>query len=180
MKVVGFAGYAQSGKDTAAQILIDRYGFKRLAFADALRDSLYALNPVIPSTWAQGIRVQDIVDSIGWDRAKTEYEEIRQLLQRFGTEVGRTIYGLNFWVERVFSQMSSDGLYVITDVRFPNEERAVHDAGGKVYRISRIGVGPANTHASEDIERLFVDAVIPNNGTLEAFKQAVLDTVVVH
>lgn len=186
--VIGFTGYAQSGKDTAASFLVEK-GFRRLAFADILRTSLYALNPIVDMdhdhVWTAGgelaatfdttVRVRDIVDSIGWDRAKTEYPEIRQLLQRLGTEVGRDLYGENFWVERVTRQIHNGDKVVITDVRFENEEVAVHNLGGKVFRISRPSAKPANTHASElTVDRLFVDGVIPNTGNLEQFRSEVL------
>jgi hypothetical protein len=189
--VIGFTGYAQSGKDTAASFLVEK-GFRRLAFADILRTSLYALNPIVECeahTLTNGAgeivldvtsdyRVRDIVDGIGWDRAKTEYPEIRQLLQRLGTEVGRDLYGENFWVERVTRQIHNGDKVVITDVRFENEEAAVHNLGGKVFRIVRPGNGAANTHASEQqVDRLFVDGAIPNNGSLEEYREAVLSAV---
>ena len=181
--ILGFTGYAQSGKDTAAGFLVAR-GWRRLAFADILRDSLYNLNPIIVSDESgdgmlvnpSHFRVRDIVDFIGWDRAKVEYPEIRQLLQRLGTEVGRELYGENFWVERVMSQINRGEQVVITDVRFPNEEQAVHSAGGRVFRIVRTGVSAANGHASElEIDRLSVDGVIPNMDGLDLFEQDVLE-----
>jgi len=195
--ILGFTGYAQSGKDTAAGFLVAR-GWRRLAFADILRDSLYNLNPIIvlrdeptrllhrlrlicgprrtAARSAPDFRVRDIVDLIGWDRAKVEYPEIRQLLQRLGTEVGRELYGENFWVERVMSQINRGEQVVITDVRFPNEEQAVHSAGGRVFRIVRTGVSAANGHASElEIDRLSVDGVIPNMDGLDLFEQDVLE-----
>lgn len=188
-QVVGFCGFAQSGKDTAAGFLVER-GWTRLAFADILRESLYNLNPIVqtkfrshpgpdgpidtPYEWE---RVQAIVDSIGWDRAKVEYPEIRQLLQRFGTEVGRELYGENFWVDRVMNQVTHPGRYVITDVRFPNEEIAVHKAGGRLFRINRGGVVAVNGHASEDIDRLQIDGVIPNTSDVDKFRAVVLEAV---
>ena len=38
MKIVALSGWKGSGKDTLANYLVDRYGFKRLAFADPLKD----------------------------------------------------------------------------------------------------------------------------------------------
>ena len=117
------------------------------------------------------------MDHKGWERAKVEHTEIRQLLQRLGTEVGRAQFGENFWVDRVTSQFKPGGRYVITDVRFPNEEKAVHDHGGVVYRIARPGFVPVNSHISDTgIDSLFVDGVIPNTGTLEHFRELILET----
>lgn len=174
MRLLAFCGYAQSGKDTAASFLVEQ-GFKRLAFADILRQSLYNLNPIV----VQGRRVQEIVDVVSWDVAKVDFPEIRELLQRMGTEVGRELYGENFWVDRVMAQVKSTGDYVITDVRFPNEEAAVHQAGGKVLRIVRDGVGAVNAHVSDTgVDSLNIDGAILNTGSLEEFKVQVLAQVV--
>lgn len=181
MTVIGLCGFAQSGKDTAAGFLIDQ-GWKRLAFADALRDSVYLLNPIVRTVCsdfgAEQIRVQDIVDTIGWDRAKVDVAEIRELLQRMGTEVGRALYGESFWVDRVLAQMTPDQNYVITDVRFPNEVEAVKSVGGRVIRIYREGVGAVNTHVSDQgIDNLEFDSIILNDGPLEQLEQSIYSAV---
>ena len=192
MTVLGLCGFAQSGKDSAASFLVER-GWKRLAFADALRDSVYLLNPIvhvstIGNASSEYERVQDLVDRVGWDVAKVSYPEIRQLLQRMGTEVGRALYGESFWVDRVLTQMERSstsygedvvvGNYVITDVRFPNEVEAVRSVGGKVIRIYREGVGAVNTHVSDTgVDDLEIDAVVLNQGSLDEFRAEVLKVV---
>ena len=45
--IIGLSGYAQSGKDTVAKVLIEEYGFTRIAFADKIREFLYDLNPQV-------------------------------------------------------------------------------------------------------------------------------------
>ena len=182
--ILGVCGFAQSGKDTAAGFLIER-GWKRLAFADALRDSVYRLNPIVLSwpgisDWPgfSHVRVQDIVDNLGWDVAKVEYPEIRQLLQRMGTEVGRGIYGESFWVDRVLAQIEPGQNYVITDVRFPNEVEAVRSVGGVIYRIYREGVGAVNGHISDTgVDDLEIDGILLNDGDLADLEQKVLMAV---
>lgn len=185
-RIIAFTGFAQSGKDSAAAFLIER-GYTRLAFADILRQSLYNLNPIVPMPlegapehWA---RVQDLVDWKGWDVAKVECPEIRELLQRMGTEVGRELYGTNFWVDMAMSQMlrrhdGPDGVvgdYVITDCRFPNEEQAIHRAGGLLFRIERPGTGAVNPHASEaHVLTMPVDGIIVNDGDLARYERKVL------
>jgi len=198
MSVIGLTGFAQSGKDTAAGFLAE-FGYKRLAFADILRQSLYNLNPIVKAFpgWEESdlgwntyavisgyARVQELVDKYGWDHVKVEYPEVRELLQRLGTEVGRELYGESFWVDRVMSQIESDRAvkprghetawsnFVITDVRFPNEYEAVRNAGGQVFRIERPGVGAVNNHASEQV--LPYDIMVHNTGDLDHFRRAVL------
>ncbi|HOO68370.1 MAG TPA: hypothetical protein PLC53_03285 [Bacilli bacterium] len=86
---------------------------------------------------------------------------IRQLLQQLGTEVGREIHP-NFWINALFIDYTPKicsgvvhcalaGKYniscwecpeypnwVITDVRFPNEVKAIKDKGGIVIRVDKI------------------------------------------
>lgn len=172
LDIVGLSGYAQSGKDTAARFLIDERGYQRLAFADALREALYVLNPFIADA---DRHLVDLVDDVGWDVAKTGYAEVRELLQRMGTEVGRNLIGENTWVDAVMNKTEDGGRYVITDVRFPNEASAIKRMGGRLWRIERPGVGPANNHASEHALADYpFDVVIDNAGPLESLRDSVL------
>lgn len=167
--VIGLSGYAGSGKDTAAQEFV-RHGFERLAFADILREALYALNPVAKITEGGRIlTVRDLVDDVGWDAAKRDSDsDVRVLLQRLGTEAGRELIGENVWVDVVFRKMQDGGKYVITDTRFPNEAKAIEKVGGEVWRITRKGVGPANDHTSERaLETYDFDRNIYNDGSVD-------------
>lgn len=180
--IIGLSGYARSGKDEAAKGL-ERIGFHRVAFADKLREFLYKLNPILPSvSFGQGssnktYRVQEFIDKYGWDGYKDPdpYEkhisqEIRQLLQRLGTECGRETISDTIWIDAALGSHGS-GLYsdniVVTDVRFPNEAQAIKERGGQVIRIERPGVGPANDHPSETaLDYWQFDRVIVNDGSI--------------
>lgn len=165
MDIIGIMGYAGVGKDALASLLIEKYGYERRAFADPMRQVLYALNPIIfEGTFEQyPVRVQDLVNGNGWDFAKRRFPEIRSLLQRLGTEGGREIMGENIWVETLFKNFTGDKL-VIPDVRFANELEAIHDRNGMVVRILRDGYEPVNDHTSEVVPE-GADLVIVNNGT---------------
>jgi hypothetical protein len=181
--LIGLSGYARSGKDTAARVLMEHFRFERVAFADNLRDVLYALNPV--AVWeavydefgvvdGEARRVQDIVDSIGWDQAKIVYPEIRELLQRLGTEAGRKVLGENVWVDAAMRDLNPAKRYVFTDVRHPNEYDAIKAAGGEVWRITRPGVAPVNQHPSETaLDTHHFDRVVVNSTSIQAFDRAV-------
>lgn len=171
-RIIGLTGYARTGKDTVGAYLVEKHGFTRVAFADAVRDAVYALNPIVqmPMGWIffkRRARVQDLVNWKGWDKAKTEYPEIRALLQRMGTEVGRELFHPDFWISLAFSKANAiHGPVVITDVRFENEANAVLSRRGDVWRIDRAGTGPVNDHASDRID-FKVDTIIRNDGTVE-------------
>ncbi len=171
--LVGLSGYAQSGKDTAARVLMEHFGFERRAFADKMRAFLYAVNPLVfndASDWSLGdeaVYVQDVVDKYGWDAAKVDFPEVRQLMQRLGTEAGREVLGENVWVDATMAKV--DGCTVFTDVRFPNEYDAIKAAGGEVWRIARPGTSAVNMHPSETaLDAHTFDLTIHNDkGVLE-------------
>jgi hypothetical protein len=178
--IIGLNGYARAGKDTTAEVMKE-FGFQRVAFADKLKEALYQLNPlvmdngsVVPSTLGTASRLQRVIDVTGWDGYKqTGYsDEIRSLLQRMGTEVGRKTLWENIWVDAAISNLFHNADYVFTDVRFPNEAHAIKEHGGQVWNISRVGVGPANNHVSEvALDDWPFDKFIVNAGTLEEYKR---------
>lgn len=163
--IIGLTGYAQSGKDSVANILVNNYGYTRVAFADPIRELLYQMNPAVKDG---GYRVQSTVDAYGWDVAKTAFPEVRNMLQNLGVGARKT-FGDMFWVQQALRQVHFEGNFVITDVRYPNEAKAIREyEGSQIWRIKRSGVDPVNAHASEtamDGER--VDQIFVNNGTLE-------------
>jgi hypothetical protein len=168
--IVGLSGYAQSGKDTVGAFLAMHHGFTRMAFADQLRNALLALNPLVTAN----IRVADVVDA-GWEPAKARYPEVRNLLQRLGTEVGRNLFGDFFWVDQLLQRVYEYPNVVITDVRFPNEANAIQSLGGYVWRINRPDRPPINSHVSEtalDDWGKF-DAEIGNSGTFADLEKKV-------
>jgi hypothetical protein len=143
--LVGINGYARSGKDTAARVFTGA-GWRRDAFADRIRDFLYAQDPIVqyavPGGAPEYTRLSVLVNYIGWERAKLECPEIADLLLRTGAEAGREVLGEDVWRDALFRTWNSAEPLVITDVRFPNEAREVRHRGGWVIRINRPGVGP--------------------------------------
>lgn len=188
MEIIGLSGYARSGKDEVAKFLIEAHGFKRVAFADKLREVLYALNPIVVADYKHHGMVPDgydgpvyrrfaeVIEQYGWDGYKESpfSDELRQLMQRMGTEAGRQTLWDSIWVDAALTGHDEDARLVVTDCRFPNEAQAIKDRGGKVWRVSRPGVGPANAHASEtSLDDWSFDGRIENDGTLMDLRSSV-------
>lgn len=174
--IIGITGFAQSGKDTLANFLVEKNGFERIAFADSMRNVLYATNPIIgllyEDRFREVVRVRSVVDSIGWELSKTEYPEIRELLQRLGTEGGRDCLSEDIWIRTLFERAKTNRL-VIPDVRFENEVEAIHKMGGLIIRVNRKDFGPVNSHISETLCG-GQDIVVENNGDPENMYTKVL------
>lgn len=173
--IIGLAGYARSGKDSAADAL-EGIGFRRIAFADKLREFMYEMNPPISSIYGTVVPLRDIIDSRGWDGYKDTVwaKDIRRWMQVVGTNCVRGILGNDIWANATFDSMYMDKNYVLTDVRFMNEANGIRQRGGRMYRIIRAGVGPANDHVSETaLDNYDYDGFIHNDGTLEEFHDSV-------
>ena len=168
--LIGLIGYGQSGKDEVGKALAEHYGFERLAFADPVRQMALGINPVVTRG---GIRLSEVVRWDGWDRAKTNYPEIRMLLQHVGSSA-RDILGPTVWLDAAFNQMQEGRRYVLTDVRFENEADAIRARGGLLFRVVRPGVGPANAHFSEALlDQYPADLQISNHGDLKELSRRV-------
>jgi len=161
--LIGVSGYAQSGKDTFADTLVRHYGFVKRAFADPIRQSVEILNPIIDGR--SSMRYSEAVETFGYTAAKDMFPEIRQILQRLGTEVGREIIGHDVWIDALFRSRPIHERTIITDVRFPNEVEAIKYYGGHLIRVVRPSIGRVNDHSSED-QNFKVDTIVHNDSTL--------------
>lgn len=116
---------------------------------------------------------------------------VRELLQKLGTEAVRNNLHEDAWVNALFSQYIAKTIatgtnefdimdtdvqpnWIITDVRFPNELKAIKDHGGTDVRVTRPYYKPVNAHPSETAldDQLF-SYYINNNGDLNYLEQQV-------
>ncbi|AZU97161.1 deoxynucleoside monophosphate kinase [Streptomyces phage Emma1919] len=172
--IIGLAGYARSGKDSAADAL-ESIGFRRIAFADKLREFMYEMNPPLNCN-GMIANLRDVIDRYGWNGYKDTIwaQDIRRWMQVVGTNCVRGILGNEIWADATFNSMHMNRNYVVTDVRFVNEANGIRQRGGRMYRIVREGVGPANNHVSETaLDNYDYDGFIHNDGSLEEFHDSV-------
>lgn len=166
--LIGLTGVAGAGKDTAAQTLIDQ-GWVRVSFADPLREMLLALDPLITYRGC-AVLLSSLIKQYGWDEVKRGNTEVRRLLQRLGTEVGRNLISPNFWTDQAEKKINdllmAEKNVVITDVRFANEAELIHRYGGKVIKIERSGVDQVRAHSSETLDFSF-DRIVHNDGDIQ-------------
>lgn len=190
----GLAGYAGVGKDTAAEVFREA-GWRLDSFAHTLKSMALALNPWI--RWnilrgtsgleqgAQFTRLSDLVDQLGWERAK-KIAEVREFIQRLGTEGAREHLGQGIWIDVVRKRWEEHrhAKTVLTDVRFPNEARwimaqaAFHAPKPFLVWINRPGYGPVNGHSSDaGLVRALCTVEIDNDGSVEELKQKVREAI---
>lgn len=161
--LIGLAGPAQSGKDTAGSMMGEIAGFERIAFADPLKAVTLECQPDI----------RHAVKGAGWEAVKREHPFARVFLQHLGVAV-RDHVAPDAWVEAAMRKATPGGRYCFTDVRFPNEVEAIRARGGYVVKVERPGVGPVNGHVSESaLDGFEFDAILRNTGTLDDLRSRV-------
>lgn len=165
--IIGLTGYAQSGKDTVAEILVSKYGFRRVAFADKIRELLYAMNPKIIIGYDIHTTIQLMVDHSSWDEAK-QNPDVRAMLQSLGVGA-RKVFGEWFWIEQAMRDVHFTDNVVVTDVRFQNEAQFIKKYDeAQIWRVIRPGVEAVNSHVSElDMKDYKEDITLVNAGTLD-------------
>lgn len=144
--IVGFCGFIGSGKDTAADYLINYHGFRRDSFANSLKDAVAAIfgwdRILLEGRTNEAREWREHVDTWWAERLNMPALTPRWVLQHWGTEVCRQGFHDDMWIASLENRLlkTKDDI-VISDVRFPNEIKAIKKAGGKVVRIVR-GLDP--------------------------------------
>lgn len=189
--VIGVGGLLTAGKDAFADHLVDQHGFKKLGMSDTLAEALKRLDPWVPLQDINDGRVATLGTTEWWKYSKLlerfgyvelkNNPEVRRLLQKLGTEVGRQLFGENFWVNimirNVLDALAGGAAGVVfTGVRYPNElqiiSRLQHDDifATSVW-VRRPGL-VAQGHTSEtSVSEEAFEYVLDNDGSLQELDQ---------
>lgn len=211
--IIGFVGFIGSGKDTAADYLVNFHEFRRDSFANTLKDAVAAVfgwdRVLLEGRTKQARDWREQVDPWWAERLNMPHLTPRWVLQYWGTEVCRQGFHDDIWIASVENKMrkTTDNI-VISDVRFPNEIQAIHNAGGIVIRVKRgeepewydaaVSMNKGDVQnmtwalSKEKIKNLGIhasetawvggkiDVVIENNGTIDDLYQAIRNQVEGH
>jgi len=173
--IIGVIGFIGSGKGTAADILVEKHGFVKLSFADAVKDATAAI-----FGWQRSLLEGDTLESREFREANDEwwanrfgFEHFspRLALQLMGTEAGRDVFHKDVWIYALERKMEMYQNVVIADVRFPNEIEWMRSKGGFAVRVVRghdpgwydtavIANKKAETHEEISRKSAAVDAMI--------------------
>jgi len=182
LKIVALTGPKGSGKDTVAQMIVDKYSnqmdVRLVAFADPIKK-------VIQHVFGLDVNSNDEYDAFKRTMLTFNLKGSRMAAQQ-GRHVVREIgmlmreYDDRQFTDYVTSQFSAhpDALWVVTDLRFDNEYMMLRSAGygAKVVKIIR----PQYEYDGHITERAFddhlVDQILMNDGPLD-FLEARVDIV---
>jgi len=178
--VIGLAGKFGSGKDTAAALIQEAFPgqqWRVISFARLVKQVVATLT----STTLE----QNLSDAGKQTVPRGFTDSLSTLQQKVGMAM-RSIDEL-VWIKAAFAPVMPEDNVIVTDVRFPNEVRAIHDHQGMVIRLWGRAPRPNETrdpmHISEtaldDLYHLF-DFHIENSGTFEELKKMLIYVVGQH
>lgn len=174
--IIGLCGNMGCGKDSATDLLINHPAFRceHIAFADPIRQ----IGKIF------GFSMKQMTDrTLKETNDDFWHFSPRYFMQKVGTEMFRNQLRDDVWIELLKrrlidlkkpyeveigfpkSVMGTRRIIFITDVRFPNEAKAIRDIGGTIVKISREGFNKKgdDLHPSERfISQIPADYTIEN------------------
>lgn len=146
MIIIGLCGFQGSGKDTVADILVEKHNFIKLSFASATKDVVSNLfgwdRNMVEGNTPEARKKREEID--GWWANKLDIKDFspRKALQLIGTDLFRNNFYDNIWVYIVEKKIidileKNEKNIVITDCRFPNEIEMIKKLNGKLVYIKR-------------------------------------------
>ena len=139
--IIGICGFIGSGKDTIADYLVNVQHFRRMSFAATLKDAVSSVfgwdRELLEGRTTAARDWREQTDAWWSDKLGMPITP-RWVLQQWGTEVCRKSFHNDIWIVSLENRLrqSTDNI-VISDCRFPNEVKAIKNAGGKVIWIQR-------------------------------------------
>jgi len=151
--IFGITGRKGHGKDTISDILVKKYDFEKLSFADPLKRAVKEIFN-LSDQQLYGYE-KEFIDKY-WKVTP------REILQFVGTELFRNqLKNLipdveeNIWVKVLENKIKNvRGNIVISDVRFPNEVDMIKKLNGKIIKIIRPNLenNTLSNHISENLD----------------------------
>lgn len=153
MILFGVSGKRGSGKDTLADILVEKYKFIKMSFAEELKKEVREKFGLTKEHTDCKLKEKPLENFIR-DKYKdfknniiTEYWTPRQIMIHYGQFFRQ--FDLLWWTKKVFNKIKdlenmlklstnySDLRVVISDVRFKNEANYIRQHKGKIIRLER-------------------------------------------
>jgi adenylate kinase family enzyme len=163
--ILGLIGNKQVGKTTFADYLVKEYGFKTIAFADPIKEGAKIMFDL--SEEQVNGDLKEVVDK-RWGLTP------RKILQTLGTDCCRNTFGKDIWIKRLQFELQKmkDINVIVSDIRFPNEAKAVKEMGGHLIKIIKSDLHKnKDSHISEQlIDKIKGDTEIRNDYSIEEYK----------
>lgn len=176
MKLILLNGLPRSGKDTVADYIVNNYNYKKMAFADAIKDIVSKTFQISKQELDDYKNHPDLIKIKFADKERT----FRSVIQHFGDEGIKPVFGNDVWADvgyRKIQELFKEGYNVVcSDFRFLVEYRDIPKHDVITVFIKDGKKLPLEGHVS-DVELykndFKFDHIIENTGTLDELQQKV-------
>jgi len=178
MKIIALTGPKGSGKDTVADIIVNRYQHvTRVAFADPIKTVVQHIFKLDKTNNDQYDRIKRSRIEICGGNHETTWKNVdgRHVVREIGM-IMRSYDPSQFTKyvsDQIDKALKSSKIFVVTDLRFDNEYIMLKEYGAEIIKILR----PEYHYDGHITERGFddylVDRIINNDGSLEALEKQV-------
>lgn len=151
--IIGVCGEIGAGKDTVADMLCHHHGYRRLAWADKLKEICWSVYGPLGAERRHFFGTQADKDEPipGILSLSGMPMTGRKILERVGTQGFRAACP-DTWVlygTAVHVDPNPEQDWVVADVRFPNEFAAIRGRKGEVWEVRKTGGPEADSKDSE-------------------------------
>lgn len=166
-RLIGITGAAGAGKDTLADAIVAEFGAVKYNFALPLKEGLNAIFGWSMEMWNDRVWKEREIRWLG--------KSPRQVAQTLGTEWGRDEVHPELWVMLALQRYSEHSKtekvpFIIADVRFDNEARAIRRNEGIIVKIVRPDAAPVFGHKSEKgVSDDLIDYTLVNDASLQRY-----------
>lgn len=200
--IVAFSGWKKSGKDTASDLLVNDFRFKKVSFATPLKDMVCNLYN-IPRNYLDDQSLKEfplsqypanpqdkysdmIIDFLQKEFKKDEKGVLCWTPRALAILEGSTKRSVSssFWVQQALSQIEIDTLAVIADMRYKSEARQVREYANRIgvksliIRVNRFDTSPSVDPSERDMDDYNdFDSIVENKGTLEEFQEKIANLI---
>jgi hypothetical protein len=139
--IIGICGFQNSGKDTIANYLVEKYGFVKISFADVLKDIVAIIfnwdRKMLQGDTKESREWRETIDSWWAEKLNIQHFTPRYALQFIGTNLFRHHFNQDIWTLTLERKLTKYTNIVITDCRFENEIELLEKYEGKIVSVMR-------------------------------------------
>jgi dephospho-CoA kinase len=174
--IVLLSGWAGSGKDAAAALMVEEMCFIRHAFADSLKHDVATRTGIPVATFHSYVKNKPLTGPPPeeYQTAKTP----RDILIQHAAAMRSA--NPNIYAEHVAADIltSQDLRHVISDWRYPNEYQHICETTGSAAtvlrgRIVRSSVAPLDEETEHYLDAEPMDFVIQNDGSISDLRDSI-------
>jgi hypothetical protein len=175
LNLIAIHGFKQSGKDTLAALLVEEFGYQRIAFADRLKNAVHVIFGVDKSLLFGSDEDKQKLSPVRWEDFSELrkphpdhpiFLSIRELLQIFATEMCRDKIP-SIWYR--YLPIDAQTPMVVSDLRFKNEAQFLSEHNACLIKVERPGINSTHHESEKGLPNGMMHHILQNDDSLENF-----------